>query len=65
MRANRSPGFVEINKKAIENNLHIKQELLWVSKSYIMRPRYQELKITLILCNLNRQMPQQMAQQIP
>ena len=28
MRASRSLGLVEISKKAIENNLHIRQQLL-------------------------------------
>ena len=35
MRANSSPGSVEIIEKAIENNVHIRQQLLWVSKSFV------------------------------
>ena len=47
MRVNSSIGLVEVSKKAIENNLHIRQQLLWASKSFLMLPTYQELKITL------------------
>ena len=47
MRANSSFGFVESSKKAIENNVHIRQQLLWVTKSCLMRSTNQELKITL------------------
>ena len=38
MRANSSLRFVEINKQATENNLDIRQQLLWVNKYFLMRP---------------------------
>ena len=38
-----------MSKKTIENNLHIRQQLLWVSKLFQMRPTYRELKITLYI----------------
>ena len=33
----------------IENKLHITQQLLWVTKSFLRRPTYQELKLTLYI----------------
>ena len=35
MRTNSNLEFVHISKKAVENNLYISQQLLWVIASYL------------------------------
>ena len=36
-------------KIVIENNLHFREQLLWVSKTFLIRPIYYKLKITLYI----------------